>query len=146
MMRKLNYNMRTFSSTASHMCFNTHTIHPRSVTSAIKANPHFSTLTLLAFSLACIERKNSKNHFVTYRRRRLSFSVILARSDLMSFSKADRKAGGWKCQDRLPHTLEEDLRLKQPSTNSIRQAACPGDLARGPFARGRRPCQARCHE
>lgn len=94
---------RTFSSTASLILFNTQTIHPRSITSAINPNSHFSAspslfaaltskLEAAAEALAREAKKNSKNHLVTNNNLRLSFSVIFGRSDLMSFKRAERNA------------------------------------------------------
>ena len=81
----------TFASRASRIRLSTHAIHARSVTSA--TNPKSQLFSFFrTFSFARASRKNSRNHFVMKRRRRLSFSVIFGRSDLISFSSDDRNA------------------------------------------------------
>ena len=88
---------RTFSSTASLILFNTHTIHPLSITSATNPNSHLlsspsSPPPPPERGSARATKKNSKNHLVTNKSLRLSFSVIFGRSDLMSFRREDRNA------------------------------------------------------
>jgi len=81
----------TFSSTAPFMRLSTQTIQLRSMTSPTSPNAHGSDAPTLV-SCARTARKYSRNHFVTKSRRRLSFSVIFGRSDLMSLSNDARNA------------------------------------------------------
>lgn len=80
------------------MRLKTHPIHSRSVTSAINSKFHFdseSSISFLSFPVVCFEcraKKNSKNHFDTYRSRRWSFSVILGRSERISLIRVETNA------------------------------------------------------
>ena len=76
------------------MRLSTHTIQPRSITSPTSPKAHGSDAPAL-FSCVRTARKYSRNHFVTKSRRRLSFSVIFGRSDLISLSRDARNAVSW---------------------------------------------------
>lgn len=108
--------MYTLSSTASLIRFSTQTIHPRSRTSAINPKPHVPPSEVCDLE----PRKNSKNHLVTNNNLKLSFSVILGRSDLISFRRAARKARNYKkaSNKRLVNCVA-DSRLKQPVNTSL---------------------------
>lgn len=73
------------------MRLSTHTIQLRSITSPTSPKAHGSDAPAL-FSCVRTARKYSRNHFVTKSRRRLSFSVIFGRSDLISLSRDARNA------------------------------------------------------
>ncbi len=112
----------TFSSTAPFIRLSTHTIQPRSITSPTSPKAHGSDGPTL-FSCVRTARKYSRNHFVTKSKRRLSFSVIFGRSDLISLSKDARNAAAWPLCDDKGHKVcgcrreEGCARLKQDSMN-----------------------------
>lgn len=76
------------------MRLSTHTIQLRSITSPTSPNAHGSDAPT-PFSCDRTARKYSRNHFVTKSSRRLSFSVIFGRSDLISLSNDARNAASW---------------------------------------------------
>ena len=102
------------------MRLRTHAIHTRSVTST--TNPKSQQFSVFrAFSFAWAWRKNSKNHLVMKRRRRLSFSVIFGRSDLISFNSDDRNAERASSADQAGSRWigDENIREKHDFTKFL---------------------------
>jgi hypothetical protein len=86
------------------MRLRTHTIQLRSITSPTSPKAHGSDAPAL-FSCVRTARKYSRNHFVTKSRRRLSFSVIFGRSDLISLSRDARNAASCQLCDDKGHKV-----------------------------------------
>ena len=101
------------------MRLSTHTIQLRSMTSPTSPNAHGSD-PLPPFSCARTARKYSRNHFVTNSSRKLSFSVIFGRSDLMSLSNDSRKAACQTSSDRETSVRERQDHMRYGRLRTIK--------------------------